>query len=147
VIHALPAITSAQVPAREAIGRQITSLTLTGLRTNIEHSSFRTEHLQQSDAMLIVGSSLMVYSGFRFVQMASRTGMPIAAVRRFCIAQASSTAMSAHSNRSAAPRNHHARSRAISMSMPETLPGRSLAPRALSSHGASARRSRCGSHI
>jgi NAD-dependent SIR2 family protein deacetylase len=37
-------------------------------------------HLQQSDAMLIVGSSLMVYSGFRFVQMASRAGMPIAAV-------------------------------------------------------------------
>jgi NAD-dependent SIR2 family protein deacetylase len=37
-------------------------------------------HLQQADAMLIVGSSLMVYSGFRFVQMASRAGMPIAAV-------------------------------------------------------------------
>jgi NAD-dependent SIR2 family protein deacetylase len=38
------------------------------------------EHLQQSDAMLIVGSSLMVYSGFRFVQMAARAGIPIAAV-------------------------------------------------------------------
>jgi NAD-dependent SIR2 family protein deacetylase len=38
------------------------------------------EHLQQADAMLIVGSSLMVYSGFRFVQMAARLGMPIAAV-------------------------------------------------------------------
>jgi NAD-dependent SIR2 family protein deacetylase len=37
-------------------------------------------HLQQADAMLIVGSSLMVYSGFRFVQMATRWGMPIAAV-------------------------------------------------------------------
>jgi NAD-dependent SIR2 family protein deacetylase len=37
-------------------------------------------HLQQADAMLIVGSSLMVYSGFRFVQMAARAGMPIAAV-------------------------------------------------------------------
>jgi hypothetical protein len=42
VIHALPAITSAQVPVREPIGRQITSLTLTRLRTNIEHPSFRT---------------------------------------------------------------------------------------------------------
>jgi NAD-dependent SIR2 family protein deacetylase len=30
--------------------------------------------------MLIVGSSLMVYSGFRFVQMAVRRGIPIAAV-------------------------------------------------------------------
>jgi NAD-dependent SIR2 family protein deacetylase len=38
------------------------------------------EHLQQADAMLIVGSSLMVYSGFRFVQMAARAGIPIAAV-------------------------------------------------------------------
>jgi NAD-dependent SIR2 family protein deacetylase len=37
-------------------------------------------HLQQADAMLVVGSSLMVYSGFRFVQMASRIGVPIAAV-------------------------------------------------------------------
>jgi NAD-dependent SIR2 family protein deacetylase len=37
-------------------------------------------HLEQSDAMLIVGSSLMVYSGFRFVQMAARRAMPIAAV-------------------------------------------------------------------
>ena len=37
-------------------------------------------HLQKSDGMLIVGSSLMVYSGFRFVQMAARAGMPIAAV-------------------------------------------------------------------
>jgi NAD-dependent SIR2 family protein deacetylase len=37
-------------------------------------------YLEQADAMLIVGSSLMVYSGFRFVQMASRIGMPIAAL-------------------------------------------------------------------
>lgn len=37
-------------------------------------------HLKQADGMLIVGSSLMVYSGFRFVQMAARAGIPIAAV-------------------------------------------------------------------
>ena len=37
-------------------------------------------HLEQADAMLIVGSSLMVYSGFRFVQAAARKGVPIAAV-------------------------------------------------------------------
>ncbi|MBV8918467.1 NAD-dependent protein deacetylase [Bradyrhizobium sp.] len=38
------------------------------------------DHLEQSDGMLIVGSSLMVYSGFRFAQMAAQRGMPIAAV-------------------------------------------------------------------
>lgn len=39
-----------------------------------------TQHLAQADAMLIVGSSLMVYSGFRFVQAAARAGKSIAAV-------------------------------------------------------------------
>jgi NAD-dependent SIR2 family protein deacetylase len=38
------------------------------------------DHLEQADAMLVVGSSLMVYSGFRFVQMAARRNIPIAAV-------------------------------------------------------------------
>ncbi|MGM4931737.1 NAD-dependent protein deacetylase [Tardiphaga sp. 619_E2_N8_5] len=37
-------------------------------------------HLQKADAMLIAGSSLMVYSGFRFVQAAMRAEIPIAAV-------------------------------------------------------------------
>ncbi len=37
-------------------------------------------HLAQADAMLIVGSSLMVYSGFRFVQAAASAGKPIVAV-------------------------------------------------------------------
>ena len=37
-------------------------------------------HLDQADAMLIAGSSLMVFSGFRFAQMAWRAGKPIAAV-------------------------------------------------------------------
>jgi NAD-dependent SIR2 family protein deacetylase len=37
-------------------------------------------HLAQADAMLIVGSSLMVYSGFRFVRQAADRGVPIAAV-------------------------------------------------------------------
>jgi NAD-dependent SIR2 family protein deacetylase len=37
-------------------------------------------HLQRADAMLVVGSSLMVYSGFRFVQAAAKAGLPIAAV-------------------------------------------------------------------
>jgi NAD-dependent SIR2 family protein deacetylase len=36
--------------------------------------------LDEADAMLIVGSSLMVYSGFRFVEAAARAGLPIVAV-------------------------------------------------------------------
>jgi len=42
--------------------------------------SLAMEALQQADAMLIVGSSLMVYSGFRFALAAARLGLPIAAV-------------------------------------------------------------------
>jgi len=34
--------------------------------------------LGASDAMLVVGSSLMVYSGFRFAKMASEAGLPLA---------------------------------------------------------------------
>jgi len=37
-------------------------------------------HLMQADAMLVVGSSLMVYSGFRFVQWAADAGKPAAAI-------------------------------------------------------------------
>ncbi len=37
-------------------------------------------HLRRADAVLVVGSSLMVYSGFRFVQTAASTGLPVAAV-------------------------------------------------------------------
>jgi NAD-dependent SIR2 family protein deacetylase len=36
--------------------------------------------LEEADAMLIVGSSLMVYSGYRFVEWAARAGKPAAAV-------------------------------------------------------------------
>jgi NAD-dependent SIR2 family protein deacetylase len=36
--------------------------------------------LSDADAMLVVGSSLMVYSGYRFVAAAARAGKPIAAV-------------------------------------------------------------------
>jgi NAD-dependent SIR2 family protein deacetylase len=37
-------------------------------------------HLEKADALLIVGSSLMTYSGFRFVQMAADAGKPLAAL-------------------------------------------------------------------
>ena len=38
------------------------------------------EELARADAMLVVGSSLMVYSGFRFVRAAQRANIPIAAI-------------------------------------------------------------------
>jgi NAD-dependent SIR2 family protein deacetylase len=37
-------------------------------------------HLRQADAMLVVGSSLMIFSGFRFVRMAVEAGRSVAAV-------------------------------------------------------------------
>jgi transposase len=76
----------------------------------------------------------------------SARAAPCTRARRFCIAPANSTAMYAHSNRSAVQKIHRARSRATSMNTPETLPGRLLSPKTLRSHDVSARRSRCGSH-
>ena len=38
------------------------------------------EHLAASGALLVVGSSLMVYSGLRFVHAAKQAGMPVAAI-------------------------------------------------------------------
>ncbi len=46
-------------------------------RDRVEAAMLR---LDEADAMLIVGSSLMVYSGFRFVERAARAGKPVAAV-------------------------------------------------------------------
>ena len=39
-----------------------------------------TQALNAADAMLVVGSSLMVYSGFRFARMAAAAGKPLAAI-------------------------------------------------------------------
>jgi NAD-dependent SIR2 family protein deacetylase len=36
--------------------------------------------MEAADALLVVGSSLMVYSGFRFCRMAAESGKPIAAL-------------------------------------------------------------------
>jgi NAD-dependent SIR2 family protein deacetylase len=38
------------------------------------------EQLDEADALLVVGSSLMVFSGFRFVQAAVRASKPVAAI-------------------------------------------------------------------
>jgi len=40
------------------------------------------EALRAADAMLVVGSSLMVYSGFRFARMAREAGLPLAILNR-----------------------------------------------------------------
>jgi NAD-dependent SIR2 family protein deacetylase len=40
------------------------------------------EALQRADAMLVVGSSLMVYSGFRFARIAREAGLPLAILTR-----------------------------------------------------------------
>jgi NAD-dependent SIR2 family protein deacetylase len=45
-----------------------------------ERVSRAMDALERSDAMLVVGSSLMVYSGFRFARRMAELGKPIAAV-------------------------------------------------------------------
>ena len=49
---------------------------------SVPHQRVQTSmcHLMQSDAVLVVGSSLMVYSGYRFVQAAASVDKPIVAV-------------------------------------------------------------------
>jgi NAD-dependent SIR2 family protein deacetylase len=45
-----------------------------------ERVTVTLEALEDADAMLVVGSSLMVYSGYRFCEHAQRHGKPIAAI-------------------------------------------------------------------
>jgi NAD-dependent SIR2 family protein deacetylase len=51
-----------------------------GERVPTERVQLAFAALDEADAMLVVGSSLMVYSGFRFAQAAARSGKPIAAL-------------------------------------------------------------------
>ncbi len=46
-------------------------------RTRVENAF---EALREADAMLVVGSSLMVWSGYRFARAAAEAGLPVAAV-------------------------------------------------------------------
>lgn len=48
-------------------------------RTRVESAA---EALRRADAMLVVGSSLMVYSGYRFARMAHEAGLPLAILTR-----------------------------------------------------------------
>jgi NAD-dependent SIR2 family protein deacetylase len=45
-----------------------------------ERTQRALEAMAQADALLVVGSSLMVFSGYRFCRMAAHSGKPIAAV-------------------------------------------------------------------
>jgi NAD-dependent SIR2 family protein deacetylase len=47
-----------------------------------DHYAHACQALAGADAMLVAGSSLMVYSGFRFVRLAHDAGLPIAIVNR-----------------------------------------------------------------
>jgi NAD-dependent SIR2 family protein deacetylase len=45
-----------------------------------QRTAIALERMERADALLVVGSSLMVYSGFRFARMAAAAGKPIAAI-------------------------------------------------------------------
>jgi NAD-dependent SIR2 family protein deacetylase len=45
-----------------------------------ERVSAAMQGLAHADAVLVVGTSLMVYSGYRFVHAAAQSGKPIAAI-------------------------------------------------------------------
>jgi NAD-dependent SIR2 family protein deacetylase len=47
-----------------------------------ERVEIARDALLASDAMLVVGSSLMVYSGYRFAHMAREAGLPLAILTR-----------------------------------------------------------------
>ena len=72
-----------QVPACDGCGGMLKpDVVFFGENVPRERVAAVHEHLQQADAVLVVGSSLMVYSGFRFVQAAAKAGLPVAAVNR-----------------------------------------------------------------
>jgi NAD-dependent SIR2 family protein deacetylase len=53
-----------------------------GENVPIDRYASAREALVRADALLVAGSSLMVYSGFRFVRLAHDAGLPIAIVNR-----------------------------------------------------------------
>ena len=75
--------TSFDVPACTACGGMLKpDVVFFGENVPRERVEKAWAHLAASDAMLVVGSSLMVYSGFRFAREAARSGKPIAAINR-----------------------------------------------------------------
>jgi len=70
-----------QVPACEACGGMMKpDVVFFGENVPRERVERAGAHLAAADAMLVVGSSLMVFSGYRFAREAARLGKPIAAI-------------------------------------------------------------------
>jgi NAD-dependent SIR2 family protein deacetylase len=70
-----------EVPAcRHCGGIQKPDVVFFGENVPKETVEAAMSHLDRADAMLIVGSSLMIYSGFRFAQRAAANNKPMAAV-------------------------------------------------------------------
>ena len=73
------------VPACEACGGLLKpDVVFFGEAVPAERVRHAFAALDEADAMLVVGSSLMVYSGYRFAEQAARVGKPIAAVNLGC---------------------------------------------------------------
>jgi NAD-dependent SIR2 family protein deacetylase len=53
-----------------------------GENVPVDRYAAAREALARADALLVAGSSLMVYSGFRFVRLAHDAGLPIAIINR-----------------------------------------------------------------
>jgi NAD-dependent SIR2 family protein deacetylase len=69
------------VPACEACGGLLKpDVVFFGERVPVERVQRAFAALEAADAMLVVGSSLMVFSGYRFAEAAVRAGKPIVAV-------------------------------------------------------------------
>lgn len=72
------------IPACEACGDGVLKPDVVFFGANVppERVQASMAALDESDAMLIVGSSLMVWSGYRFAKRAAERGIPIVAINR-----------------------------------------------------------------
>jgi NAD-dependent SIR2 family protein deacetylase len=69
------------VPACEACGGMLQpDVVFFGDNVPRERTEAASAYMAEADALLVVGSSLMVFSGYRFCRMAAQDGKPIAAV-------------------------------------------------------------------
>lgn len=69
------------VPACERCGGMLQpDVVFFGDNVPPERSSAALNAMQEADALLVVGSSLVVFSGYRFCRMAAQAGKPIAAI-------------------------------------------------------------------
>lgn len=72
-----------QVPACEVCGGMLKpDVVFFGENVPRQRYEAARQALEASDALLVVGSSLMVYSGYRFARMAHAAGKPIALLNR-----------------------------------------------------------------